>query len=241
MDGRGQFGDQFGAFNAFVSMLTVVAVLGSIWLQRIQHREEMRAARDQHEAQMADAERKHAEQMREGARVRELDRLFRLFDRKSQVISELRWSKHGGETLHGRDAVDRAQSTIWKALISPDFMATELAHDLKPFVYKPGAHLKERPVTQIQFQARYETLFSLAKYRIGEYLRTIIAIAKSAARAKRDGDEAFVETALQWITGDEMSMLEYHSLIDVELARALRDLRWTDGEYESMKWTYPQD
>jgi len=248
MDGRGQFGDQFGAFNALVSMLTVIAVLFSIWVQRRQHYTEMRAAKEQHEQQMADAERKHNDIVREASRTRELDCLFRLFDRKALIESGLSWEKansnyEGGlEIVKGRHLIQRTESLIYSALIIMNIDESELKKSVPICGYLKTDRIDEKPQTQEEYATRYRLVYSIVNFMpwgIQENLYAIVSIAKVAARAKRDKDEVNSDIGLQWLTQDDLSLLEMHSLIDVDLAKSLRDLRWTAGMYERMCWNYP--
>ena len=238
MDGRGQFGDQFGAFNALVSMLTVIAVLFSIWVQRRQHYTEMRAAKEQHEQQMADAERKHNVLLREADRTRELDCLFRLFDRKANIENGLSWKKADSDVVKGPEVVQLAESLMFLALVTRDLWNSDLAKDA-PIFMCDNNEVDVPPQTQAQFLTRYQLVFSIVQFRMREYLRSITSIALAAARAKLEKDEKFVESALEWLTVTDLKLLEMHSLMDVKLAIALRDLRWTAGMYERMCWNYP--
>lgn len=248
---RGQFGDQFGAFNALASTFTVVAVVASIWLQRSQHRAEIAASRAQHDAemraekkrhedQMADAERKHLAQMREASRSRDLDRLFRLLDRRVKAETELRWTKADGTTITGVDAVRYLQWVIRLGLESADPIKSDLANDVKIFAFRKDEIKFSRPNTHAELRARYDFLFRISQDKLAEYLRTITSIAKTAARAKQDGDEALVETSLQWLTLDDLKLLGMHRLKDQELSRDLDVLAWEADFKSQMMWTGTQ-
>ncbi len=238
MDGRGQFGDQFGAFNAFVSMLTVVAVLGSIWLQRIQHREEMRAARDQHEAQMADAERKHAEQMRGVDRSRARDLMFRLFDRRLEIQGSVRWIVWDQGEVAGADAVEIIIRRIYETMTCDNLSINPLAKDVGPDRYKPGSLDEGMTTTQERHTARYAFAWGITKLAIGEYLRALISIASAAKRAKDDGDEHLAEVARDMLSVTDLFLLEMHSLTFPPTSALLRELGWR-LLYERYQWNYP--
>lgn len=237
MDGRGQFGDQFGAFNAFVSMLTVVAVLGSIWLQRIQHREEMRAARDQHEAQMVDAERKHAEQIREADRSRALDRAFRLFDRRDELKRAVRWVAWDQGEVAGAEAVEIIMSRMYETMTCDDLAVNQLAKDVGPDRYKPGSLDEAVTTPQMRHAARCAFAYGIVKPAIGEYLRALISIASAAKRAKSDGDEHLADVARDMLSVTDLFLLEMHSLTFSPTAPVIRELGW-GLLHERFQWEY---